>query len=44
MEAMFSPEDGFLSATTEAKAGWNIQFPYVKVGAWVAVQLKHTTQ
>lgn len=44
MEARFSPEDGFLSAATEAKASWNVRLPYVRVGVWVAVQLKHTTQ
>ena len=43
-QVVFRRMDGFYSAATEAKASWNIQFPYVKVGAWVAVQLKHTTQ
>lgn len=43
-EMVFRRLDGLYSATTEAKASWNIQFPYVKVGAWVAVQLKHTTR
>ena len=43
-EMIFSPVQGFHSATTEAKASWNMDFPLVKVGIWVALELKHTTQ
>lgn len=43
-EIVFLQQGEFYSATTEAKATWNFQFPWVKVGGWVAVELKHTTQ
>lgn len=43
-EVAFIKQGKFQSATTEAKATWNFQFPLVKVGGWVAVELKHTTK
>ena len=43
-EMTFAQAKGFYSATTEAKASWNMDFPLVKVGIWVALELKHTTQ
>lgn len=43
-EMSFSRVEGFDSAATEAKASWNMNFSLVKVGIWVALELKHTTQ
>lgn len=43
-EMSFSRMAGFHSAITEAKASWNMDIPLVKVGIWVALELKHTTQ
>ena len=43
-EIIFSQAQGFRSAATEARASWNRDFPWVKVGIWVALELKHTTQ
>ena len=43
-EMTFAQAKGFHSATTEAKASWNMDFPLVKLGIWVALELKHTTQ
>ncbi|MBR2362166.1 MAG: hypothetical protein IKA80_05925 [Spirochaetaceae bacterium] len=43
-QVVFRRMDGFYSAATEAKASWKVPLPFVTVGAWVAVQLKHTTQ
>ena len=43
-EVTFSRLQGFYSAATDAKASWDIQLPYIKLGVWVAVELKHTTR
>lgn len=43
-EVVFRRLEGFYSATTEAKATWNFSLPYLRVGTWVAVELKHATQ
>ena len=43
-QVVFRRMDGFYSAATEAKASWKVPLPFVTVGAWVAVHLKHTTR
>lgn len=43
-EMSFSRMAGFHSAITEAKASWDMDIPLVKVGIWVALEFKHTTQ
>lgn len=43
-EVVFKRLDGFYSAATEAKASWNLSLPYIQLGAWVAVELKHATR
>lgn len=43
-EISFYRMNGFDSATTEAKASWSMDFTSIKVGIWVALELKHTTQ
>lgn len=43
-EISFYRMNGFDSAATEAKVSWNIDFASVKLGVWVALELKHTTQ
>lgn len=40
-EVVLRPADGFHSAATDAKASWNFQLPYVRVGVWVALELRH---
>ena len=43
-EISFSRMNGFDSAATEAKASWSMDLSMVKVGVWVALELRHTTQ